>query len=281
VFRDPVVLRDDAGWRMLVGAGYQDGTPAVLTFVSSDLEAWTYDGVLASTRTSPTGPLPAGEAWECPQLLQVGDRHVLVVSTWRDGTTQDVLAGVGTFADGRMHVDRWQRLTYGTGHYAATEFTDAEGEPCLLFWIREVADADRRWTGALSIPYRLSLDGPATDRVRLTPHPVVPAPATDVHGTDVRHLTVVDGDALRLTPAGHTHAPVEIRYEQDTVTVTANGTRTVVPDVPGPVHVVIDGPVAEVCTGSALVGLGTNGPIQRRIGCTSTLPGGTVPRASR
>ena len=257
VFRDPVVVRDGARWRMLVGAGYRDGTPAVLSFVSADLEEWTYDGVLASTRTSPTGALPSGEAWECPQLLQVGGRHVLVVSTWRDGSTHDVLAGVGTFEDGRMHVERWQRLTHGTGHYAATEFVDADGQPCLLFWIREVADLDGAWTGALSVPYRLSLDAVVPDRVRLTPHPVVPAPGGSIRTTGVRHLVLAEGDAVHLTPAGHVPSYVEVRHEHGTVTVTSYEAQTVVEDVPGPVHVLVDGPVIEVCTGSALIGFGT------------------------
>ncbi|MFC7597605.1 glycoside hydrolase family 32 protein [Terrabacter sp. GCM10028922] len=259
VFRDPVVLRDGDRWRMLVGAGYRDGTPAVLTFVSNDLEDWTYDGVLASTWTSPTGQLPSGEAWECPQLLQVGDRHVLVVSTCRDGSTQDVLAGVGTFADGRMRVDRWQRLTHGTGHYAAMQFVDDDGQPCLLFWIREIADPDGAWTGALSVPYRLSLDSAAADPVRLTPHPTVPPPGADDPRAGVRHIALADGDAVHLTPTGPPHLAVDVRYERGTVIVTSNGTQTMVPEVPGPVHVLVDGPVIEVCTGTALVGLTTNG----------------------
>jgi beta-fructofuranosidase len=256
VFRDPAVIRDGGRWRMLVGAGYRDGTPAVLTYVSTDLQDWTYDGVLASTRTSPTGPLPSGEAWECPQLLQIGGRHILIVSTWRDGTTHDVLAGVGTFQDGRMRVQRWQRLTHGTGHYAATEFADAEDEPCLLFWIREVADADGAWTGTLSVPYRLSLDSTTTDLVRLTPHPAVPTPEAGLPETGVRHLVLADGDAIRPTPAGRNPSSVEVRYERGTVTVTSHESQTVVHDAPGPVHVLIDGPVIEVCTGTALIGLG-------------------------
>ena len=252
VFRDPVVVRDDDRWRMLVGAGYRDGTPAVLTFVSADLEDWTYGGVLASTRTSPTGSLPSGQAWECPQLLQIGDRHILIVSTWVDGTTRDVLAGVGTFEDGRMRVQRWQRLTHGAGHYAATEFVDADGEPCLLFWIREVADVDGAWTGALSVPYRLSFDSAIPDLVRLTPHPAVPPASADTSETGVRHVVLGEGDAIHLTPSS-----VQVRHERGTVTVTSPGTKTIVHDAPGPVHVLIDGPVVEVCTGTALIGLGT------------------------
>jgi beta-fructofuranosidase len=252
VFRDPVVVSDGDRWRMLVGAGYRDGTPAVLTFVSADLADWTYDGVLASTQTSPTGPLPSGEAWECPQLLQIGDRHILIVSTWVDGTTRDVIAGVGACEDGRMRVERWQRLTHGAGHYAATHFLDAEGEPCLLFWIREVAAGDGAWTGALSVPYRLGLDSAIPDLVRLTPHPAVPPASADPSETGVRHLMLGEDGAIHLAPSS-----VEVRHERGTVIVTSPGTQTVVHDTPGPVHVLIDGPVVEVCTGTALIGLGT------------------------
>lgn len=253
IFRDPVVFRDEDRWRMLVGAGYRDGTPAVLTFVSPNLTDWTYDGVLASTRTSPTGSLPAGNAWECPQLLKVADQHVLVVSTWSEGTTHDVLAAVGTFADGRMKVEHWQRLTYGCGHYAATGFTDADGQPCLLFWIRNVADPGDAWTGALSLPYRMTLDsGEGAPRVRLTPHPTVPASGTK----GVLNLVLADGDAVELAPASRTDVGVSVRYERGTVTVASDGTSTVVPEVSGPVHIIADGPVVEVCTGPALVGLG-------------------------
>ena len=256
VFRDPVVQRDGDRWRMLVGAGFRDGTPAVLTFVSADLADWTYDGVLASTLTSPTGPLPSGEAWECPQLLQLGGRHVLVVSSWRDGSTHDVLAGVGTYEHGRMRVERWQRLTLGTGHYAATEFVDADGQACLLFWIREVADAGGAWTGALSVPYRLSLDDASADPVRLTPHPVVPMSDAGERGGGVQHLVLADGDTVHLAPTGDTPSSVDVRYELGTVSITCDGTHTRVPDAPGPVHVLVDGSVVEVCTGTALLGIG-------------------------
>ncbi|HEY6796345.1 MAG TPA: glycoside hydrolase family 32 protein [Kineosporiaceae bacterium] len=259
VFRDPVVRRDGDRWRMLVGAGYRDGTPAVLTFVSADLECWTSDGVLASTRTAPTGPLPPGQAWECPQLLQVDDRDVLVVSTWRNNATHDVLAAVGVVEDGRMRVERWQRLTHGTGHYAATGFIDADGHPCLLFWLREVADPDGAWTGALSLPYRLSLDHTLAGPLRLTPHPVVPPPGTDDPDGGVRHLVLAQGDAVRLAPAGHLPWSAAVRYEHGTVTVTSDGASTVTADAPGPVHVFVDGPAVEVCTGTALVGLATAG----------------------
>jgi len=73
----------------------------------------------------------------------------------------------------------------------------------------------------------------------------------------VRHVVLTEGDTVHLTPAGHVPSYVAVRHEHGTVTVTSYDTETVVPDVPGPVHVLVDGPVVEVCTGSALIGFGT------------------------
>jgi beta-fructofuranosidase len=236
VFRDPVVLPqpkgEGGGWRMLVGAGHRDGTPAVLTFTSTDLERWTFDGALATGRQDAGAPAPPGglgAAWECPQLVRVGDAHVLVVSTWEGGVTGEVLAGVGDHRDGRMRVRRWQRLTAGGGPYAPTAFADAAGQPCLLFWLRGVGDPAGGWTGALSLPYRLGLRG---DELRLAPHPQV----------------------LRALGAG------------------LPGVRhVVVPGADGPVHVVRDGPLVEVCTGTAVTGI----PLTPEV--ATTPPASTVP----
>ena len=43
-FRDPFVLHDGTIWRMVVGAGLRGGTAAALTWTSTDLGTWDYDG---------------------------------------------------------------------------------------------------------------------------------------------------------------------------------------------------------------------------------------------
>ncbi|HYN30941.1 MAG TPA: glycoside hydrolase family 32 protein [Dermatophilaceae bacterium] len=225
VFRDPVVFAEAGAWRMLVGAGRRDGTPAVLTFLSGDLDTWTYAGVLAdgpgaagTTEQPGSGPVAAGAAWECPQLFRVGDRHVLVVSTWSAGVTGEVLAALGTYRDGRLRVERWQRLTSGGGHYAPTAFVDAAGAPCLLFWVRGVGDPSGAWTGALSVPYRVTVHDDE-DVVRLAPHPAVLEAVAGSSAPGLRH---------ELVPG------------------TGGG-----PDT----HVLLDGPLLEVCTGTTLLAL--------------------------
>ena len=184
-FRDPFVLHDGTTWRMVVGAGLRDGTAAVLTWTSPDLDTWDFAGVLASRHGSERDPVWTGTVWECPQLLRVDGVWVLVVSVWADGETQYVAAAGGDLIDGRFAARSWQRLTHGA-HYAASAFRDAEGRPSLIHWLRGVADPDGRWVGAHSVPHVLRLDG---DRVVPEPHPVVAGRLT----RDGDRLVLVDG----------------------------------------------------------------------------------------
>ena len=57
-FRDPFVLRERRGWRMLVGAGLPDRRGAVVSYYSADLVDWYYDGILAQASPAAwrTGP---------------------------------------------------------------------------------------------------------------------------------------------------------------------------------------------------------------------------------
>lgn len=250
VFRDPMVRPADGGWRMVVGGGLADGTPAVFGYASADLRAWTPTGLVAS----PAGeiPFPKGAAWECPQVVDVDGRTVLIVSTWRDGVTGEVLAGVGDLDGEHLGVESWQQLSSGGGPYAPTAFVDADGEPCLMFWIREIVDPDGVWAGALSLPYRMSVDG---DRLVLTPHPsVVAAAAVDER---VLGLTWVGG-ARPLEIVGDGGRRVAVLERDGQTLRVRTAAREVVMALTRPdlaIDVVLDGPVLEVSSGTAVIAL--------------------------
>jgi beta-fructofuranosidase len=254
-FRDPYVYWDTDCWRMLVGAGYTDGRPVVLGYRSVDQESWTYEGPALE------GPDPAAwrarhAVWECPQLIQVGGRHVLFVSLAADGTTRNVSAAVVDHQRGSLHVDHWSQLTHGPGHYAASAFVDADGNPCVMFWIRGVGDARAGWAGALSIPYRLSL---AADRLVLTPHPVLAALSTgpghalgltwrpDLRKSSHLSLSADDGrPVLDLLADSRT-----LLIETPSAAVTAPMTGT-------SIEVLFDGCLVEIASSGTVVGLPTS-----------------------
>jgi beta-fructofuranosidase len=259
VYRDPCVLRDGDRWRMLVGAGYADGRPAVMCYSSDDPRRWTFDGPLDVCTPDGVERPWSGRAWECPQLVAVGDRHVLVVSVWSGGdptVPYPVVAAVGSLAGRRFTVDRWQRLTEGPAHFAMSAFTYADGGPRLVSWFRGVGDDAAGWRGALSLPYRISLDG---DVAVVQPDGAVAAlredPGSQFHA------------ALDLEWAPHGTADRVAVVRADGVTVatleSGGGTVTLRPatrepiTVPlgfEPVRVVVDGPILEGTTGETVFG---------------------------
>lgn len=159
VFRDPFVLSDGGVWRMVVG-GSRAGVGTASSFVSDDLDSWTYDGVLAS------GDGTTGAIWECPQLVEVDGVMTLVVSVHDGRETRDVVAACGELVDGRFVGGPWQVLTDGAP-YAPTTFRDVEGRLVVMFWLRGVTGDG--WAGALSAPYLLGRDG---ERLVLERRPV-------------------------------------------------------------------------------------------------------------
>jgi beta-fructofuranosidase len=204
-FRDPFVWWDDGCWRMLVGAALPGGIAAALTYTSTNLTTWSYDGVFAQRHTSERAGAWSGSLWECPQLVSVDGADYLVVSVWDDGVLHYVACARGTSRAGRFEVAGWQQLTYGS-YYAATLFRDDEGRTGLVHWLRGVGDVDEGWMGALSVPHRLTVQ----DGVLVaSPHPRVTAARRRVLA---ERMPMPEGSVLRL-PSWH--CEVVIDFDSD------------------------------------------------------------------
>jgi beta-fructofuranosidase len=243
-FRDPYVFAHGGRWWLLVGAGLDDGTAAALGYVSDDLRTWEYHGPVAARHRSATAPVWTGSMWECPQLMAVGERHVLVVSVWDDQVLHSVACAVGSFAGGQFRADSWHRLSWGTSHYAGSGFSDAAGRPGLVFWLRGVADPSDGWAGAISLPYLLDLDG---DRPVLRVHDALHDRRRAAEPSSSLELAwqPADGAAVRLVDdAGAELA--EVRRSGDLLRVAPPGSPVELPFAGGAVTVVLDGPVLEV-----------------------------------
>lgn len=255
-FRDPHLTRAADGWRMVVGAGLAPATGAVLGYRSPDLRRWEFTGVVCSRPLDAPGPVWTGSVWECPQLLELAGRWVLIVSVAHE-RTEHVVAATGSFDGTTFTPGEFHRLTYGAAPYATTTFLDADGRRCALSWLREPEPATGDWAGALSLPAVLELAG---DRVVARPHPVVdslrgePTHTIGPHADLVLRATgraeldlgplrlVADaaGDQLRLIQPGRPEQPMPLG-------ATADGSFEV--------RVVVDGSVAEVLTPAGLAGL--------------------------
>jgi beta-fructofuranosidase len=251
-YRDPSLLREhDGSWRMFVGAALADGSAAALSYYSTDLDGWSYEGIALQRSSEERHPVWMGELWECPQIVAVGDRHLMIVSVWSADTLHYSAYAIGRYADGRFDADDWGRLTFGPSYYAGSVFEDEDGQPGIVFWMRGVQGPG--WTGAHSIPYRLGLD---RGRPVLAPHPdlnayrgdptgdALTAPATDAIWTPGRSLVIQHGSA----------ETARVTVDRATLTLQVGRESWRMPYVGGSVRVVVDGPILEVSSRCGVIG---------------------------
>ncbi len=262
IFRDPFVLREDDGWRMLVGGALEDGTAVAFSYTSPDLAAWTPAGVAAERSGALQQPVWTGTGWECPQLIEVDGAHVLVVSAWAPGAIHHAAAAVGDWVDGRFLARAWQQLTLGPGYYAPSVFRDREGRASIVFWIRDVGSPGDGWQGAISVPHLLGVqDG----RVVTRPHPDATAAAHRVEvgaaaeattdGPTLVEAAVGIASDLRVVEAPY--AEVRIRAAGADLVVELDGVeRTRFPRDAERLQVLVDGPAVELWHGATLFACG-------------------------
>lgn len=262
-FRDPFVMREAGGWRMLVGTALAGGEAAAASFTSTDLKRWTFSGLAASRNTRETKPIWTGALWECPQVFRLDDRDVMVTSIWNDDELHYVAYGIGTFADGAFRADTWGQLTYGPGYYAPSLFRDADGRACLIFWLRGAIDKEAGWASALSVPHVLSLEG---DRLVARPHTTVgePVPLT------TRTITK-DGDYVwnaesgALLQIGEPSSPsATIAVAGSELDVTIDGATFSIPLGSPTVRILVDEQTLEIFTDSAIGAAGAATPFAGR-----------------
>lgn len=198
-FRDPQVRREGGKWKAIIGAGRAGFGGCALQYSSKDLEHWTFDSVLA--RQPAAGwSVHTGAVWECPQLLQIGDDWVMVMSAWDDGVPGSVNCAIGDY-DGKatFTARRYGCFTHGAELYATTTFRDTEGRPCAMSWLRErgnLAPEGSPWCSAMSLPHVLSI---VNGTLNVSQHPALESVLHTTSALD----DVAPGGLLKATVPGH------------------------------------------------------------------------------
>ncbi len=161
-FRDPFGWKDGDTWYAGVGSGFNKVGGALLLYRSKDARTFEYVHTLAEgtwNGLDVSNPVGSAEMWECPDFFPLGDKHVLLYST-----EYKTFWEVGTFDKEalKFRSERKGKLDYGN-YYAPRSMADEKGRRILWGWVQESRPADAikaaGWSGALSLPRILSVDG--------------------------------------------------------------------------------------------------------------------------
>ncbi len=210
--RDPYLFDWDGRRFALLGAGLEDGTPALLLYSCDDLQAWRFERVWLTPTDLPAGVETPADIWECPQLLEVDGQWVLALSLLAGGVLGDVVYLVGDLESAaglpRYRVRGGGLVDTGPSMYAPQAVPDRDG-PLLLGWVRQEGAPDDApldaVAGCLTLPRRLSLvDGALVSVV----DPAVRRLAGDVVDA---HDTLPQWAYLAITPDEPAAAPATVR----------------------------------------------------------------------
>ena len=193
--RDPYVFVFDGRRYAVQGGGAVAKTPRILLYACDDLHDWTFLGNLLTPDDAVAAAYGDADVWECPNLFEIDGRWVLVISplTFRDGSAQhgEVFALIGQLEPDRdslsFRPEATSRLDGGVSFYAPQVLVD--GERRLLWgWTRDEGRpaaqiAAAGWTGALTFPRELRLEG---DALRT-------APARELEGLRRERFDPIDG----------------------------------------------------------------------------------------
>ena len=229
--RDPFVFEADGRRYAVQGAGHTRGSPRILVYGCDDLSSWTELGTLLSGDDPIAANAAPANIWECPNLLPLDDRWILILSLWRHAGGAHRLAGVSYLigdldigSDGpRFTPVSGGELDRGPCFYAP-QVLRHDGRLLLWAWSWEHGRtqediAAAGWAGALTFCRELSLrDGALVsepvpelaglrrEALRIAPNQPFTATAFDVElHADAGHATLwlVDGGAEQLVAEVH------------------------------------------------------------------------------
>lgn len=165
--RDPKVVKVGDKWWMLVGSQTKAHQGAVALYISDDLKAWTYQGLLYTAKE-------LDQMCECPDLLCFGEKTVLLVCPQkRDLSTDSDISSYSGYYLGVLHGKIFkpqsdlQKLDHGFDFYAPQTFKDKKGRYLLWAWMSRMdAIAEKNcptqkfgYVHCLTLPRVLTLEG--------------------------------------------------------------------------------------------------------------------------
>ncbi|CAN7366309.1 glycoside hydrolase family 32 protein [Paenibacillus sp. LjRoot153] len=164
-FRDPKVFERDGKYYVVLGSNDGSGNGVILLYRSEDLQHWTFVNDIARSDGS------MGDNWECPDLFQLSDRDVLVMSPQRMPSqgydyhnlhsTVSMLGRLDT-ENGIFDYNNYEPMDYGFDFYAPQTCVDNKGRRIVVAWMdtweTEIpTQQGHNWAGAMTLPREMRI----------------------------------------------------------------------------------------------------------------------------
>lgn len=236
-FRDPKVWRIGEIWHMVVAARSLENRGQVWLYTSTDLQNWTFEGVLFED------PDPNVFMLECPDFFPLGEHWVLLYGPMGTAPRGFVNRNahnsgyvVGNWAPGQAFEPLTEYLPLDWGHnfYAPQSFEAPDGRRIVYAWMGhferpippQLTDG---WSGQLTVPRELTLN----PDLRVRSQPIAELERLRADSTAVGTLKLeVNEERLLLADAD----AVEIELSLDLAATTAERVGLRVHETPDGTH---------------------------------------------
>ena len=218
--RDPKVFwhADSKQWVMALAKGWMRG---VEFYGSTDLKSWTH----LSTFVVDLPGRPSLQ-WECPDLIQFGNKWVLLVSVNPGGPIlgSGTMYFVGSF-DGKefkaddLNYPLW--LDYGMDNYAGVTWSNTDNRKIMIGWMNNWNYAGNvpcsPWRSAMTLPRELKL-------TELNGKPLLCCPVVSEIDKIAGQWQTVSTDALPLDAKKSAYQlRITVSMDQNTTVTLSNG----------------------------------------------------------
>ncbi|GFZ32102.1 beta-fructofuranosidase [Clostridium zeae] len=165
-FRDPKVFRRGDEFYTVVGSRHVDGSGQILLYKSENLIDWSYLGVLARSKNK------FGKMWECPDLFEIDDTSVLIMSPQFLQNDGDKYCNIhsGVYLLGNCNLENCSfdcntvdEIDGGFDFYAPQTLLDENGRHVMIAWMqmwdRTLPTNVKKhgWAGAMTLPREIKI----------------------------------------------------------------------------------------------------------------------------
>lgn len=165
-FRDPRVFKHRDEFYSVIASRHLDGSGQLLLYKSKDLINWDYVGVLLRSENK------LGKMWECPDIFQLEDTSVVIISPQFLEADGDKYQNVHScfYMLGQMDIENCSfeyhtidEIDGGFDFYAPQTLIDEKGRRIMIAWMQmwdrrfPTHEKNHGWSGGMTLPRELKI----------------------------------------------------------------------------------------------------------------------------